>query len=597
MSFPSLVRVVALAATFALILHAQAQADTIDVLEHCAVDATETATTDGGSTFVSGAASCQGNPVPLVVKLTPQGAVDASWADGGLRRLSNESNGIGMSVLGDGSLVFAYANRLAKFDPAGSFDPAFGDNGNVETASFLPDEREIRGFTTDSQGRIVVLATGDSGALLARLTPNGELDEDFGTGGIANPAVPSAGFSKAIAVVTDRLDRVVFAGPDGNQGGAMRLLSDGTPDTSFGPSADGYAKSQANPNYLIATVRDVTIGPADSIQIVQLGEAGMYCFGLTFVSSLDSTGEPTTGASGAKGCEIEDWTPVNRDGFAGDAFATSSQGRGFPDLFVVSARTGATPEWISNGAVSPADSGAHGVEYAAATDRIVATGFATGGDCAKSDCPLGRRIIVRKFDPLGNPDTGFGKGGIVYLPTPTCRFGSSGDSPQPAWPKCRIKPPQTVGSAVIKGRRNPALTIKASLIGPPEQPGELIQRVNVGIPSKLRLKKGLGTRNLIATASSEVKRDLLVKVSGRRVILTYRPYRFWNDLRNEPVDFTVKFKRGTFKPLSRKVRIRKLWVPGRAANIPFDDPDLQPDFRPTAWYGTSSAQFGLRVKP
>ncbi len=106
----------------------------------------------------------------------------------------------------------------------------------------------------------------DSRVMVARLTPDGSLDQSFGSGGIA--VIDRApDFRSPLAVDGSR--RVIA----GAQDDLFRLTRDGQLDTGF--SGDGIQE-------IADDVDDVALGPDDSI------------FALTYVGlhKLDSTGEP-----------------------------------------------------------------------------------------------------------------------------------------------------------------------------------------------------------------------------------------------------------------------------------------------------------------
>ncbi len=142
-------------------------------------------------------------------------------------------------VTGDLLLLAATAGGLmvVRLDAAGN-PTSFGGAGwkELSTAPVL----DPRSIAIDAQGRIVVAATtnqlGDNDVFVGRLLPDGTPDPTFGTEGIA--VLPNAGDDRVADMVLLADDRVVVGGMSGPQFDGQpflaRLLTDGTPDPTFG---------------------------------------------------------------------------------------------------------------------------------------------------------------------------------------------------------------------------------------------------------------------------------------------------------------------------------------------------------------------------
>lgn len=250
---------------------------------------------DGAGNVVFVGSSTAG-PLPqqqlTIVRLKPTGALDATFAGGVIRPLTGESpggsTGLGVAVQPDGAVVVVGSRRdilgnesgvIARFKPDGTRDAAF--NGGATVA--VPGARFV-GVSLEAGG-ILVAGSTTQGALpsyvLTRRTATGAVDATFGSGGTATfgntyranaftrlpdgsvalvgdvaqgaqgytagvasakgAAVFARGYGNApgagyfgVAVQAD--SRIVAAGHTTPNGEARvgRILSDGSPDTSFG---------------------------------------------------------------------------------------------------------------------------------------------------------------------------------------------------------------------------------------------------------------------------------------------------------------------------------------------------------------------------
>jgi uncharacterized delta-60 repeat protein len=116
--------------------------------------------------------------------------------------------------------------------PDGTPDPSFGNQGIVRMSTIY-----CAGVALQPDGAIVVGGTRPSGAtsdmVAVRLTPSGQLDSGFGSGGYAVEDAGGADSATAVAVQGD--GKIVLAGGSGgNDVAVVRLSSDGSPDPGFG---------------------------------------------------------------------------------------------------------------------------------------------------------------------------------------------------------------------------------------------------------------------------------------------------------------------------------------------------------------------------
>ncbi|MBK8293580.1 MAG: hypothetical protein IPK93_01955 [Solirubrobacterales bacterium] len=254
-----------------------------------ATDVSSDVTIDGQGRIVMSGYSTLGGPVGLAVaRLTPDGTPDAtlngsgigipdvggSYSDG--RSIAIDDQGrivIAGSIKGVGGLI---GNLVIRLRPEGSFDPSFSDDGR-NTVEFAVGKNEVpEQVLIDEQKRILVVgnarvefADGPYSGTIARLLPNGLLDQTFDTDGrVVTGFAPDfvvtrdAGLDKAGRIVTSGfIDRGGGSASDtlmtrfGDTGkfdstfGAVGLLY----DDFFFEAADGFSMAiDPQGRYLLA---------------------------------------------------------------------------------------------------------------------------------------------------------------------------------------------------------------------------------------------------------------------------------------------------------------------------------------------------------
>jgi uncharacterized delta-60 repeat protein len=196
--------------------------------------------------------------VPVIFRLDPSGALDASFGSGGRVMVNRIPVRSGpqpkwetlwdVAVQPDGSIVAVgpfsdpVGVMVIRLLPDGALDPSFGVDGVLDTSVF--NARDARAVHVLPDRRILVAGWGTLGGpgigpfagLLLRLLPDGSLDPSFGTGGVvastATGRIP--GF---VAMARDGGGRLVVAGATGSDRGEIvvqRYQADGMLDASFG---------------------------------------------------------------------------------------------------------------------------------------------------------------------------------------------------------------------------------------------------------------------------------------------------------------------------------------------------------------------------
>jgi uncharacterized delta-60 repeat protein len=175
-----------------------------------------------------------------VARLKANGALDTTF-DGDGRKILN------WGALGRATAVVVAPNgkillggfsgpeggniQVARLKPNGALDTTFA-TGGIATIDFGGDDFGLA-MARQVDGRILVAGRSTAaGAVVARLRATGALDPDFG--GDGRVTLPGGGSASAVLVQPDR--RIIVAG-NASGSAAMtvtRLKPDGTPDMTFG---------------------------------------------------------------------------------------------------------------------------------------------------------------------------------------------------------------------------------------------------------------------------------------------------------------------------------------------------------------------------
>lgn len=199
----------------------------------------------------------------IITRMTPDGAPDPDFGDGGrielgdyllVRACSGFALGqddaivaAGPEVVSNEGPVVDSGLRVIRFDAIGQRDSTFGDDG-VAHVNVLPGQGD--GFMTpmalQSDGSIVFASPSEPNAFeIARIRADGSDDVEFGdVGRVRVEFVHTTDLSPTVThIAVDEARRIIVAGslveptPSGfanSTFAVMRLLTDGTPDPSFG---------------------------------------------------------------------------------------------------------------------------------------------------------------------------------------------------------------------------------------------------------------------------------------------------------------------------------------------------------------------------
>jgi uncharacterized delta-60 repeat protein len=237
----------------------------------------------------------------FIVKLAPDGSLDAAFGSGGTVLLPDINlHAVAVDeerrivACGERLLDHVYTSMVVRVNANGTPDAGFGDGGVVSIAWSDPAEA---GYLSDlaiaSDGGIIVggrfAAYGlglSSDFAIAKLAGDGTLDATFGDGGWrvfhdeSSPSTTNA--IERLALLAD--GRIVFAGyhasdDAGHRGAALgRLAPDGSTDATFGDAA--------TPGYLY--VDWVPDSPALDVSALALAADGKPVVALAYFSSSES---------------------------------------------------------------------------------------------------------------------------------------------------------------------------------------------------------------------------------------------------------------------------------------------------------------------
>jgi uncharacterized delta-60 repeat protein len=216
-------------------------------------------------------------------------------------------------IQSDGKIIVAgksYFNykdfyTVARYNSNGSIDTTFGTNGLVIINSQNYDT--VNDIAIDADGKIIV-AGGNTYAILLRLNSNGSLDTTFGTNGFANFA---SGFSSAYDVKVLSSGEILIAGYESYVIGASyssnymltRLNSNGTLDTTFGTNGIsnlGSTTADQEILYKIEVQPDGKIVAAGTINNGSDLDIVLYRYNSngTFDTTFNGNGSTTLSSSG-----------------------------------------------------------------------------------------------------------------------------------------------------------------------------------------------------------------------------------------------------------------------------------------------------------
>jgi uncharacterized delta-60 repeat protein len=181
-----------------------------------------------------------------LARYEPDGSLDPSFGSGGIvtTDVGGEDQALAVALMPDGRIVVAGSSfgeaggdfALARYNPDGSLDPAFGSGGVVRTDLGGGDDEAFAVGVFGDGGVLAAGSTLNPGVFpgggdlaLARYGPDGRLDTAFGTGGTLT--MDLGGSDRALAVFTRRDGGALVAAATltltGGRVALVRLTADG----------------------------------------------------------------------------------------------------------------------------------------------------------------------------------------------------------------------------------------------------------------------------------------------------------------------------------------------------------------------------------
>ena len=196
------------------------------------------------------------NGYPAIMRYFSDGTVDTGFANHGVYSGPSHCWYNALVLQPDGKLVVGggiYPDTdplheqfiTLRFNTNGTLDSSFGTNGLVLTTFGSSGHHEARAASLQADGKIVLAGMAFSEDIgVARLKPDGSLDSTFGTNGVQSWALGLG--ANGVSILPDgriALGATAYL----NAFMAMRLLPDGTLDTSFNHT--GHATTVAGDSY------------------------------------------------------------------------------------------------------------------------------------------------------------------------------------------------------------------------------------------------------------------------------------------------------------------------------------------------------------
>jgi uncharacterized delta-60 repeat protein len=381
--------------------------------------------------------------------LAAGGKPDANFGQDGFAVSGSPSEEFGedVSVLDDGRIVaMGSVNQesqflLARFDPDGTLDPTFGDEGRV-IYEHAGAHTYAEAIETDDEGRIYVggnfAPPGGKGQIgVVRFTPEGLPDPEWGTDGVATAGALGRVFTEDDNIALDG-ESAVIAG-DTNKGARVaRFGPDGELDQSFGSGGVATIGSLVSPS-------SVAVSKSGKVTVLgsgRNGETGMAFSRLSKSGKLDKS----IGEKGILLATFPDFLSIDARSVALDGESAVGAGFAYLDrpgddtdfaLARVSAKGKLDRGFAGDGKVT-FDRGKDDTIFDAAIagdGTIFGSGYTSGDDFlgiavtpkGKLDKGVGRKGYLLADPPRSEPSHGIAlHDGKVFL-AGTARLGDTGD--------------------------------------------------------------------------------------------------------------------------------------------------------------------------
>jgi uncharacterized delta-60 repeat protein len=198
-----------------------------------------------GKLVVAGRTNIAGNTVFALARYNPNGSLDPAFGTGGLvtTEFGSTDQAFAVALQGDGKIVTAGRRGsdviVARYNANGSVDSSFGSTTGRVITNFGATEQALA-LVLQPDGRIVVAGrtnkpapNGNFDFALARYEAAGTLDLTFGTGGLVTTDFGGS-VDRAFAMALQPDGKLVVVGDSDANFALARYHSNGSLDPSFG---------------------------------------------------------------------------------------------------------------------------------------------------------------------------------------------------------------------------------------------------------------------------------------------------------------------------------------------------------------------------
>jgi uncharacterized delta-60 repeat protein len=241
-----------------------------------------------GKIVMSGIFSTGASVSPWLARCDASGALDPSFGNGGSAIAPHLPVGeahetYALALQTDGKMVIAGLAGatdsgifVARYSQDGSPDVTFGDDGGLMTNITSGSDYALA-LSVQRDGKLVVAGTSNDRFVLARYLPDGDLDDNFGIGGIMIPAV-TTGPSHGSAVALQPDGRIVMGGTTFDPPSPLlerlvvvRCVDRDIPDTLAGESPAGTVLANGGTVQLGPVLRGDPTKPEATITLRNTG--------------------------------------------------------------------------------------------------------------------------------------------------------------------------------------------------------------------------------------------------------------------------------------------------------------------------------------
>jgi uncharacterized delta-60 repeat protein len=396
---------------------------------------------DGKIVAAGYTASAGGGAVDVALaRYNPDGSLDVNFGSGGTLTTSFSQPGLvvtsqanAVALQPDGDIVVAgtanfnpgsgFKNSIiiARYTPGGDLDPNFGSGGKVRTDLTAGSQDFGFALVRQSDGKLVVGGRASDNMAVLRYTTTGALDAGFGTGGVVTTAF-AAGQSTAYGVTLQSGGQIVAAGAAGAVGSRQfalaRYMTGGALDGTFGTGGTVTTAigSDAAAAGVVLTGNKILAG----------GTTGVSPDGDFAAAHYNGNGS-LDNSFGSGGTVVTDFNGGDEQGAA---IALRSGGN-FVIVGTTSTNHGdfALAGYKANGSLDTGF-GSHGrvvTDLRSSADDF-AGALATGADgkyivAGSSFVDTGLDLSVTRYNANGTPDTTFGINGQATVALPPLFFG------------------------------------------------------------------------------------------------------------------------------------------------------------------------------